>query len=156
VTTGNSTNIGSSSTNPTNVGQTTWPNVLQWSGGSSPSWYPVESESVELESAPVELSAESMEQLKRVEEKLDALLGKHPFARMANLRKALDEILAELNNDARYEGVKRKILPNGLTGWEAEYSYALPSSGRMYVKSGIMPTENEAIAQLIRMSQGEV
>lgn len=143
------------------TGGSTNPNVTISPGGSPSWWVPVTpgpgyvqpEEWNMVETRAVELSPESRLLLERVEEKLDALLGKHPFARMANLRKALDEILAELNNDARYEGMERQRLPNGLEGWQAKYSYAV-GSGRGFISSGIMPTENEALAQLIRLSQG--
>lgn len=120
---------------------------------SSPGIYPQwDGSTVELlEAKPAELSDESKALLKSVEEKVSELLGKHPYARMANMRKALDELLKALP-EGQFEGTYRKLSPLHLPGWEACFSYRPEGMTNGFCKeySGPMPTEEEALAELIR------
>lgn len=142
-----------SSTTPTD------PNSLQWvlnPNTTSPVIYTktpsiLEYEPVELSglsSGPVELSDESKALLKSVEEKVSELLGKHPYARMANMRKAIDELLAG-REEGRFEGLVMVDCLNGLKGWEARWSERVPR-GTEHHRTEPVPTEVEALAEMIR------
>ena len=103
-----------------------------------------------LEALPAELSDESKALLKSVEEKVSELLGKHPYARYANMRKALDEILAGKEDECRFEGCHSVPCVDGRDGWVAKWSRK-SKYARMESETIAMPTEIEAIAELIRM-----
>jgi len=131
----------------TNFPNTTTPQIYPSDGGNIV--YPI------YEKPPVELSNESKELLKSVEEKVSELLGKHPYARTANLRKAIDEMLLELGSKGRFESTERHEFPTGRVGWESKVSYETPA-GRRYIRSGLLPTENESLAELARIISGEL
>lgn len=126
----------------------TTPNTLPGSSPYiTPMVYPDDGSSVELLGAPAELSEESKALLKSVEEKVSELLGKHPYARYANMRKALDEFLKE--KGGRFEGCYLVDCLDGREGWMARYSTRDPD--HQVIETDPMPTEIEAIAEMIRM-----
>lgn len=96
------------------------------------------------------LDDESKALLRNVEDRVTELLGKHPYSRMANMRKAIDELLGP---DRKFEGALRVDCIDGLEGWESRWSEQ-KLSGVAHRKTIPMPTEMEALAELVRVLQG--
>lgn len=126
-------------------GTTTVPAPNTWTVPSVPI---IPSAETEWVTAQTSLDEASMDALNEVRTRLEELLGKHPYAGLARKRKALDTVLHDLEGDWYYEGCDRVELQSGHIGWIGK----LRSSDGEPVGTEAMPTEEEAVAELIRIA----